>query len=70
MILFVVKKEIKDEEDNSGTGTRTGSTPLFSKPRDIKKKTKLLTFVFSFDLQQLAKRSDRPESRYKRVACF
>ena len=64
---------VKEEEDYSGTGYEEGqySTTARFWFCDKKQTTKLLTFVSSFvRLQQLAKRSDRQESRYKRVAYF
>ena len=55
-----------------GLGTRMGSTLIFYNRAVLRHKTnnEITHFHLLVQLQQLAKRSDRQESHYKRVVCF
>ena len=58
------------EEDNSGTGYEDGQYLFVLYNRAIKEKDETTHFRLLVRLQNLAKRSDRQVSRYKRFACF
>ena len=61
------------KEDNSGTGYEDRQYPFDLYNRAIlrhKTNDEIAHFRLLVRLQQLDKRSDRQESRYKRVGCF
>ena len=64
---------VKKEEDNSGIGYKNGQyLSVLYNPAVLRHKIKDKTTHFHLlvQLQQLDKRFDNQESRYKRVACF
>ena len=66
----MVKKEV---EDNSGTGYEDGQYPFFLYNHAVlghRTNDEITHFRLIVRLQQLAKRSNRQESRYKRVERF
>ena len=59
---------VKEKEDNSGTGYEDGQFPFVFYNHVVlrhKKNDKITLFCLLVRLQQLAKRSDRQESRYR-----